>query len=200
MNEVIEPGPMCPPHHRRVAAGARLLALGVAACAGFAFAQAPANKLPPGDPCTVVPLPLVQGAFPGAKAGVRSRRLEQYGSTECAWKDGSGQVVFAVNESYGSDTAKEEAQSTAMGFIDPLKPGAARNVRYETFAGMGSEAVAFVETADAKRGILGDGALLVMRRGEHTISLMSPALPKRGRAAALKVFEDLGRVAAKRLE
>lgn len=164
-------------------------------------AKTPAGvKLPPGDPCTAVPLSAVQKAFAGAKAGERSRRLEQYGMTECAWKDGSGQIVLVVSESYGSGTAKEEAQGMAQGFTDPLKPASARNVRYETFTGMGSGAVAFVETADAKRGILSDAAMLIAGRGEHSISLASAVLPKRDRAAALKTLEELGRIAAKRLE
>jgi hypothetical protein len=32
------------------------------------------------------------------------------------------------------------------------------------------------------------------------LTLMSPELPKRDRAAALKVYEDLGRIAARRLD
>jgi len=172
------------------------------ACAfGGAGAQA-ASKLPTGDPCTVVPLADVQKAFPGAKAGVRNRKLEQYGSTQCVYSDAKGQVIFGVEERYGTNTALEEAKGEALAFLDPTMQPEKRNVRYETLTaiGLGNEAVAFVEVGDAKRGILGDGALLVMRRGQHTLSLHSPVLPKRDRAAALKVFEELGRIAAKRLE
>lgn len=163
-------------------------------------AKAPTVKLPAGDPCTVLALSDVQRAFPGAKAGERNRRLEQYGTTECGWKGADGQVVLAVHESYSRGTAREDAQGMAQGFTDPLKRASARNVRYETFIAMGSEAVAFVEPADAKRGILSDGALLSIRRGEHTVWVMSGELPRRERAAALKTLEELGRVAAKRLD
>ena len=163
-------------------------------------AKAPAVKLPAGDPCAVLPLSEVQKAFPGVKAAERSRRLEQYGSTECAWKGASGQVVLAVQESYSSGTAKDDVQGMASGFVDPLNPTSARNVRYETFNGMSSQAMAFVEQADAKRGILSDAAMLSLRRGEHTVWLMSVELPRRDRTAALKTLEELGRVAARRLD
>lgn len=164
-------------------------------------APAPHAKLPPGDPCTVLPLADVQRVFPGAKAGERSRRLEEYGLTECGWKGADGQVVLAVQESYNrGGTAKEEARGMAQGFTDPLKPQSLKNVRIETFPGLGVDAAAFVETADPKRGILGDGALMELRRGERSLSLGSGELPRRDRAAALRAFEELGRVAAKRLQ
>jgi hypothetical protein len=177
-----------------------LAALALACAFGLAHAQAGKHKLPAGDPCTVVPLAEVQKAFPGAKAGVRDRHLEEYGSTQCAWSDSRGQVVFGVQESYGSNTAMQEAKGQATAFLDPLASAAKANVRYETLSGIAPEAVAFVEAGDRKRGILGDGSLLVLRKGQHTLTLMSPELPKRDRAAALKVYEDLGRIAAKRLD
>ena len=180
---------------------ASLLALIVAGHMGSAIAQAP-SKVPSGDPCTVVPLSDVQKAFPGAKPGVRSTRIEKYGLTECAWKDGGGQVLFNIQEFYGSDTAMEEAQGIASGFLDPSKLGTARNVRYEilTTVGLGNEAVAFVEARDVKRGIVSDGAMLVLHRGQRTLFLTSPVLQERDRAAALKTFEALGQIAAKRLD
>ncbi len=161
----------------------------------------PVDKdLPTGDPCTILPLADVQRIFPGAKSGERSKRLEQYGTTECAWKGASGQIVLAVQESYNSGTsAKEDALGMAQGFTDPLKGGQAlKNVRIETFPALG-DAAAFVETADAKRGILGDGALMELRKGRHNISIGSGELPRRDRGAALKAFEELGRIAVKRL-
>jgi hypothetical protein len=178
-----------------------LPALALACGIGSAFAQAPGkHKLPAGDPCDVVPLAEVQKAFPGAKAGVRDRHLEEYGATQCAWSDSRGQVVFGVQESYGTNSAMEEAQGQASAFIDPSMAPSKVKVRYEKLNGIAPEAVAFVETGDPKRGILGDGSLLVLRKGQHTLTLMSPVLPKRDRAAALKVYEDLGRLAARRLD
>jgi hypothetical protein len=179
---------------------AGLLALIVASHMGSAVAQAPA-KVPSGDPCTVVPLSDVQKAFPGAKAGVRSARIEKYGITECTWKDGGGVHLLIVQEFYGSDGAMDEAKGMGQALAEGNMANA-RNVRYEILSGvgLGNEAVAFVEARDAKRGILGEGAMLTLHRGQRTLWLTSPALPARERAAALKTFEVLGRIAAKRLE
>jgi hypothetical protein len=179
---------------------AGVLAL-IAAChVGSAVAQAP-KKVPAGDPCAVVPLFEVQKAFPGAKPGERVTWKEKYGVTECGWKDGSGVVVFGVQEFYGNDTAMVEAQSMALGMLDG-RVANARNVRYEVLSGvgLGNEAVAFVEPRDAKRGIVSEGATLTLHRGQRTLWLTSPVLPARDRAAALKTFEALGRIAAKRLD
>jgi hypothetical protein len=182
--------------------GSRKTFVGLAAATvlGVAVAAPPAPKLPSGDPCTIVSLADVQKVFAGAKAGERSKRLEEYGITECGWKGANGQVVLAVQESYNSGkSAREDALGMAQGFTDPLDRKALKNVRIEAFPTLGVDAAAFVETADKGRGILGDGALLELRRGEHNISLGSSELPRRDRAAALKALEDLGRAAAKRL-
>lgn len=176
----------------------------VASHIGGAIAQAPNTdtKLPSGDPCAVVPLSDVQKAFPGAKPGMRSTRVEKYGLTECAWKDGGSQDLFIIQEFYGSDSAMEEAQGMAIGFLDSSKPGAARNLRYEilTSVGLGNEAVALIEASDVNRGIVSDGALLVLHRDQRTLFLTSPVLQDRDRAAALKTFEELGQIAAKWLD
>jgi len=158
-----------------------------------------AQQLPSGDPCTILPMADVQKIFPGAKPPERSRRLEEYGTTECGWKGPSGQVMLVVQESYSDgSSAKEDALGMAQGFTDPLSPTAIKNVRIETFPALG-DAAAFVEKADPKRGILGDGALMELRKGRHNISIGSSELPQRDRASALKAFEALGRVAAQRL-
>lgn len=157
------------------------------------------KKLPAGDPCTIVAPADVQKVFPGAKPE-RSKRLEEYGITECGWKNATGQVVLAVQESYNSGkSAREDALGMAQGFTNPLDGKALKNVRIEAFPALGIDAAAFVETADKARGILGDGALMELRRGTHNISIGSAELPRRDRAAALRALEDLGRVAAKRL-
>lgn len=159
----------------------------------------PAVRLPAADPCAILPLADVRKAFPGARAGERNRRLEQYGSTECSWKDAKGLVLVAVQESYSSGTAREDVEGMAMGFTDPLDRKSRQNVRIERLGGVGDDAAAFIERADPARGILSDGAMLSLRRGEHTIWLMSDQLSRRDRAAALKTLSELGQLAAKRL-
>ncbi|SMP62032.1 hypothetical protein SAMN06295970_10815 [Noviherbaspirillum suwonense] len=159
-----------------------------------------AKPVPSGNPCAILSSSDVQKAFPGAKAGERSTRLEQYGITECSWKGPAGQVVLAVQESMSEGTVKDDVMGMAMGFTDPLKANSTSNVRFESFSGLGYPAMGFVEKADPARSILGDGALLIMRDGQRTISLGSAELPQRDRAAALKVLDDLGKSAAKRFK
>ena len=167
---------------------------------GMTGAKPAAKKLPEGDPCTIVSLADVQKVFPGAKAGERSKRLEEYGINECGWKGADGQIALVVQESYNSGTsAREDALGMAQGFTDPLNQRALKNVRVEAVPGLSSDGAAFVETADKARGILGDGAFMSLRRGAHNVTLGSGELPRRDRAAALKGFADLARVAEKRL-
>lgn len=177
-----------------------LLALFAAGHMDIAVAQTP-SRLPNGDPCSAVSLPDVQKAFPGAKPGERGTRKETYGVTECTWHDGSGVVVFVVQEAYGRDSAMDEAKGLGQAVIEG-KTANAGNVRYEilTGVGLGNEAVAFVEARDDKRGIVSEGAMQVLHRGQRTLWLTSPVLPRRVRAAALKALEALGRIAAKRLD
>ena len=170
-------------------------------CALAAAHAQTANKLPPGDPCTVVPLAEVQKAFPGAQAGVRRRDVEKYGLTQCAWSHAKGYVLFGVAETYTtSATAMQDAQGEAVGYLDPFMPAAKQGARYEKLAGLGVDAIAFIETKDPKRGIVGDGAFLLLRKGQHTVTLVAPTLPGTDRAAALKLLEQLGRIAVKRLD
>ena len=60
--------------------------------------------------------------------------------------------------------------------------------------------MAVVERADDRQGILWNAAYLVSQRGERMIMLISTELAIRGRPAALKAWEELGRAAAKRLK
>ena len=128
---------MNPDRTRRLAvfSVAGLRALIVACYIGSAVAQTP-TKLPSGDPCTVVPLSEVQKAFPGAKPGVRETRKEKYGITECNWKDGGGVILFVVQESYGSDSAMDEARGLGQAIVGGNMANA-RNVRYEILTGVG---------------------------------------------------------------
>ncbi|MEO8935388.1 MAG: hypothetical protein ABI277_11650 [Burkholderiaceae bacterium] len=160
-------------------------------------AKQAAKPLPPGDPCTALPLAAVQGVFPGTKAGERSARLDQYGITECRWKSAAGELLLVLQETRDhGKSAKDDALGMAQGFTDPK---ALKNVRIETFPSLGVDNAAFVEGADARRGILNDGAYLELRKGEHNLSINAPGLAGRDRAQALKAFETLGRLAASRL-
>lgn len=159
-----------------------------------------AKAIPVGNPCDILSTSDVQKAFPGAKAGERSSRLEQYGITECSWKGPTGQVLLAVQESSSKGTVKEDIMGMAQGFTDPLKANSVNKVRFESFNDLGAPAMGFVEKADPARSILGDGAMLIMRNADHTISLGSGELAERDRGAALKTLGELGKTAAKRFK
>jgi hypothetical protein len=184
----------------------RLQLMGVALVYAFgtaiAQAQAPAKpKLPTGDPCTILPLGAVQKAFPGAQAGVRRLDIEKYGLTQCSWSRSKGEVLFGTQEGYTTEaTVMDDAQGEAFGYLDPSMPAAKRGARFEPITGLGVDAIAFIETKDPKRGIVTDGAFLVLRKGLHTVTLVIPPPLGTDRAATLKLLEQLGRVAAKRLD
>jgi hypothetical protein len=151
------------------------------------------------DPCALLTTADVQGAFPGSKAGQLDRSQEKYGLVTCIWDHPTGR--FSIIASSGSpEPVKDEARGWTLIFLDPLRPGAERNVRYEALSGVGDEAVAVVEREDKSKGFMQNGAFLVVRRGKQQVSALSTDLARRERAEALKVLEGLGKSIAKRLE
>lgn len=161
-----------------------------------------ASNLPTDDPCTIVSLRDIKGVFLGDSLPERSRRLEQYGITECQWKSANGQVVLVVQESTGTAgaTAENEARGVAQGFVDPVNLEALNRVRFEKFSTLGIDNAAFVEPADAARGILSDGAFMALVNGRRVVTLLSRDLTNQDRIEALKALERLGRIAARRVK
>lgn len=156
------------------------------------------SSAPVVDPCKLLTDAEVRKAFPDAKAGTVDHSLEEYGSISCLWDHPGGR--FAVQVYKGTQgTIENEIRGMSLMFLDPLKPGAEQNVRYEIVKDVGDEARAIVETADEKKGFLTDSAILVAQRKSLQLTLMSTQLAKRDRSSALKILEDLGRAAAKRL-
>ena len=156
------------------------------------------SSAPAVDPCKLLTDAEVRKAFPDAKAGKVDHSLEEHGIISCLWDHPGGR--FAVQVYRGTQgTIENEIRGMSLMFLDPLKPGAEQNVRYEIVKEVGDEARAIVETADEKKGFLTDSAILVAQRKSLQLTLMSTQLAKRDRSGALKVLEDLGRAAAKRL-
>lgn len=183
-----------------------LAALGIVALSpALAMADAPimvaqsAKAVLP-DSCKLLTDAEVRGVFPDAKAGERERSREQYGISGCIWKNTKGTVIFGIDQYKAKPgSVDNELRGMMTGVLDPLKPSAKGAVRYETLKDVGDQAMAAVERADEKRGILGDTAFLVTQRGDRVIFLGSVELARRDRAAALKALEELGRAAAKRV-
>lgn len=162
----------------------------------------PNSKAPPGDPCALLSIAEAKKVFPSVAAPERSRRIESYGISECIWKGSNGQILLVVQESSAESVrqARDEVLGMSDGFIDPLKPGARKNVRVEKFAAPGIDNAAFVENADQARGILSDGSYMALVRGRQVVTLMSPELPSRSRSDALKALENLGTSVAKSMK
>jgi hypothetical protein len=140
----------------------------------------------------------VQKAFPGSKAGRLDRALEKSGILRCRWDSPTGWLMVIAGAD-GPDSPKDEVETWAYGLVDPVRGDVQRSVRFESLPGIGDEAIAFVERRDQARGILQDGAALVVRRGNRQVSVMAPDLARRERADALRVLTDLGKAVAKRL-
>ncbi len=168
---------------------------------GATGAKPPAAKVPVGDPCTIVSAADVKRVFPQSVGPTRSRRLEAYGITECAWKGAKGEVLLAVQESHGDSdtTAADEAAGMGTGFLDPLKPAMRKNLRVERFGGIGVDNAGFVERTDPARGLLSNGAFIALVSGRHVVTLVSGELAVRDRGQALKQLEALGAAASARV-
>ena len=170
------------------------LLLATMGCQQAAQSAAPAAK----GPCALLKQSEVAAVFPGAKAGEVDTSREQYGITACVWNTASSRFVAQYWKAVGG-SAQDEAKGLMLGVVDPLKPGAANNVRIETVTGVGDQAVAAVETQDEQRGILGDMAMLTVQKGDQILVLMAPELAHMDRAKALAALKSLGSSSASRL-
>ncbi|MBA3754541.1 MAG: hypothetical protein H0X01_10490 [Nitrospira sp.] len=156
------------------------------------------SRAPAVDPCKLLTDTEVRKGFPEAKAGKVDHSLEEHGIISCLWDHPGGRFAVQVYEGE-QGTIDNEIRGMSLMFLDPLKAGAGQNVRYEIIKDVGDQARAIVETADEKKGFLTDSAILVAQRKGLQLILMSTQLAQRERISALKVLEDLGRAAAKRL-
>ncbi|MEP7243257.1 MAG: hypothetical protein ABI885_06175 [Gammaproteobacteria bacterium] len=157
----------------------------------------PTGPAPEGT-CNLLKTSEVRAVFPTAKPGEPERTREKYGISACVWKTDTGMFVAQTWKSVGA-SAIDEAQGLMLGNLDPLKPGAQNNVRYEPIQGVGEQAVAVIETQDPQRAILSDLTLLVAQRGDHILVLIAPDLTHGDRAKALASLKSLGASAAQRL-
>lgn len=155
---------------------------------------APAAEI---NPCALLTDAEVRKVLPEVGAGKVDRKLAKHGILYCLW-EGKGEH-FYVRADQDPGSVREEVEALALGFVDPLQPSAGKNVRYEVKNGIGNEALAVVERADPSRGIIGHAAYLGVQKGQRVMILASNTLAQRDRATALKILEELAKVAAARL-
>jgi hypothetical protein len=152
------------------------------------------------SPCALLTTAEVQNALPGSKAGQLDRKLEKSGILRCQWDAPSGWLVIISGGDGPEDSPKDEIETWAQVIVDPVRGDVHRLVRFEAVRGVGDEAFAFVERRDQAKGILQDGAALVIRRGKRQVLVMSEELARnRERAEALRLLGELGKAIAKRL-
>lgn len=177
--------------------GSSLLALlmPLASVAGAAETQS-ADELPKADPCKLLTMAEVRKVFPDAKDGKRESSTERHGIKSCIWEHPRGRLGLQVMKAEPGPV-RSEIEGWSLGFKDPLRPDAA--VRYEAIAGVGDEAMALVERANQKGGILQDAAMLVAKSRSQQINLYSNDLASRDRSETLKALQFLGKAAAGRL-
>jgi hypothetical protein len=177
------------------------IALTLAACGRSASTSAatPAS----GDACSLLSIEEVRAMLPEVKSAKRNDDLVAQGIASCEWRDAAGKRVLLGLRTWkqdgADDTPTDNAETLAMGMTDPLRGEAQGAVRMEKMPSVGDDAVAFVEKADSAKGILSQGSLLVVRKGDQLVLLLSSALAGHERSAALRELSTLGKSALRRL-
>lgn len=160
-----------------------------------AASPAAASK-PALHPCDLLSDAAVAGAVPGAQRGQRDTGDEGYGIAACRWKAGDGGVALQVFEA-GPGGLSNELRASTLENVDIQRTDAATLIRLEQLRGIGDIAGAYVERADAKRGILRSNAVLMVQRGNRLAVLRIPQLADGDRDQALKAMRVLGEDIAK---
>ena len=152
---------------------------------------------PTSDPCALVTDREVRQAFADAKPGKRDGRLDKYDIATCTWDTPANTFVAQIFKAKGS--VEDELRSRASGVIDPVKPGAGKDVRYDKLPGVGEDTMITAEKGDAAQGLFNDVVVLVTKRGDHMAVLFAHSLIDDDRAKTIAAMEALGRSAAGRL-
>jgi hypothetical protein len=149
------------------------------------------------DPCTLVIDGEVSKALKDDASSKRDHSLDKYNIATCVWDTSENRLMVQLFKAKGS--VEGELRSRMSGNLDPMKPGAGDNVRYQKVAGAGEDTMLAVEKADEQKGILADTAVLVSLHGDRMAVLFTSALVGGERAATIEALEKLGRSAAPRL-
>ncbi len=180
----------------------------LSACGQAPSATPPPSTAPLSTTCNLLTLAEVRAALPAADRAEPIKSPDGLGGgdpnakTDCEWRSGPKGIVELGVRRWATDgsSAMEELKGLGIGFADPMRPDAEGALRFEALRGIGDEAAVLAEQADAARGIVTSGALLVFKKGDQIvmlgISLRSGAVDRAGVIARLST---LGRAAAKRL-
>jgi len=150
------------------------------------------------DPCTLLADASVARVVPGAGTGERDAADEGYGTYTCRWTGGAAPVVLQVFTA-GPGGVAHELRAASLEIVDVQRTDAGTLVRMEPFKGIADGAGAFVERADADRGVRRPYAMMMVQRGGRIASLRIPSLASGDRAAALDTLKGLAVEIAKRL-
>jgi len=194
---------------RSALAWAALLLVGISGCKPAApeVAQGAGGTPPPSaggsrrpalHPGALLSDAEVAGVVAGAQPGVRDTGDEGYGIYACRWKVGDGAVMLQAFDA-GPGALAQELRASSLEIIEMRRPDAAALVRLERFDGIGDMAGAYVERADAKRGIARSSAVLMVQRGGRLAVLRVPQLADGDRDRALTSLQTLGASIAKGL-
>lgn len=152
-----------------------------------------------GDPraahaCALVTLAEVRRVHPDAKPG-KAEWVDVLDLARCDF----GSVVLAYDPN-AMEPAMDSLRGWAVGFVDPLRPGVEKNVRFVPIDGTGDDAALFVEQQDKAKGILNDIGMIVVRKGNSEVTLLLNFLRARPRDEVIAALTELGRAAAARMK
>jgi hypothetical protein len=171
----------------------RILLFALVLLAGGATASAAPRNI-----CPLLTPAEISAFWPGAKAGKPDFTREKYGITACDWDNDIGTFILQNWKSEG-DSARDEIEALMIAVIDPMKSSAMANIRFETLAGVGDQAVAVVEVRDEKKSILNEAAMLITKRGDQVLMLAATNAARGDRAKVIAGLKSLAQKSLARL-
>lgn len=153
-----------------------------------------------GEPCSLLPLETIRDALPAVQPGVRSRHGDKHGVLTCEWRiDDRLAVVLQQWQVDGEFALKDNLRDSIEGSLDASNPRAGDNIRYEALSGIGDEAIVVAENPNPAKGIIGNTAVLNLRKGPYVVEVMSLELASKERNKILTALTAFGRAIADRL-
>lgn len=143
------------------------------------------------DPCSLLTDAELRSVLPGAGPATPDMADAHAGIRGCQWTTPAGRVWIQVYPS-GPSAPELELRTIATGMFDPAAPKALDRMRIEGLPAGGKGAYAFVESADAERGVVSANAVLAQAGAGNIVVLFAPELAALDRKDALKALGTLG--------